>query len=73
VQLHGRGFERLAVEGKQLLAGDPVIRWDPTRVEEAGHSSVCAVVALDGAPETIRLHSVDVDVEAGDLLFEVDC
>ena len=73
VRLHGRGFERLALEGKQILAGDPVIRWDPAQVEAAGHSAVCAVVAIDGAPDTIRLHAVAIDVEAGDLLFEVDC
>lgn len=73
VHLHGKGFERLVAEGRHVSAGDPIVRWDPTEVERAGHSPVCAVVALDCDPETVRLHALDREIEAGDLLFEVDC
>lgn len=73
VRLHGRGFERLAVEGQRVSAGDPVVRWDPAQVELEGHSSVCAVVALDCEASTVRPLSVEVEVEAGVVLFELDC
>ena len=42
-------------------------------VEQEGCSPVCAVVVLDCEPETVTQQALDVDVERGDLLFEVDC
>lgn len=47
VNLDGAGFELLAVEGTQIQAGDPVIRWNPAEIEAGGLSPICPVIALD--------------------------
>jgi len=73
VHLQGEGFDLLAQEGGRAEAGDEIVSWDPSLVEQEGCSSVCAVVVLDCDPETVTQQALDVDVERGDLLFEVDC
>jgi len=73
VHLQGEGFDLLAQEGGRAEAGDEIVSWDPSLVEQEGCSPVCAVVVLDCEPETVTQQALDVDVERGDLLFEVDC
>jgi PTS system N-acetylglucosamine-specific IIA component len=73
VQLQGEGFSLLAAEHQYVVAGDPIVSWDPDSVERVGHSSVCAVVVLDCEPESVADPPVDAEVECGQLLFEVDC
>jgi len=53
VNLDGAGFELLAVEGAELKAGDPVIRWNPAEIEAGGLSPICPVIALDAAPAAV--------------------
>jgi PTS system N-acetylglucosamine-specific IIA component len=73
VHMQGEGFEVLASEGEQVVAGDEIVSWDPTEVEESGRSPVCAVVVLDCDPREVTEQAADLDVEQGDLLFEVGC
>ncbi|RYU10761.1 PTS sugar transporter subunit IIA [Nocardioides iriomotensis] len=73
VRLNGDGFEVLAAEGDRISAGDPVVRWDPSYVERAGHSAVCAVVVLDCPFPARSLGEPGSTVATGSLLFEVDC
>jgi len=73
VHLQGEGFKLLAREGEHVEAGDDIVEWDPEDVEKAGRSTVCAVVVLDCDPSTVTEPLVHVDVDRGDLLFEVDC
>jgi glucose-specific phosphotransferase system IIA component len=73
VHMQGEGFELLAREGEHVEAGDEIVEWDPEYVERAGRSTVCAVVVLDCDPTTVRRQQVDLDLDRGDLLFEVDC
>ncbi len=73
VQMQGEGFALRVEEGAEVEAGDPVVSWDPSHVEEAGRSSVSAVVALDCDPAVVHRQPVGVDVQVGDLLLEVDC
>jgi PTS system N-acetylglucosamine-specific IIA component len=73
VRMQGDGFELLAREGERVLAGDQVVRWDPSLVQAAGYSPVCAVVALDCGPGTVVSRALDVEVEPGRVLFELDC
>ncbi|HEX6246773.1 MAG TPA: PTS glucose transporter subunit IIA [Nocardioidaceae bacterium] len=73
VRMQGDGFALLAEEGQTVAAGDEVVSWDPSLVEAAGHSPVCAVVALDCDPATVTRRPVDVDVARGQLILEVDC
>ncbi|WP_344672304.1 PTS glucose transporter subunit IIA, partial [Catenulispora yoronensis] len=47
VTLDGAGFELVAAEGDELLAGQAVVAWDPGLVEAGGLSPVCPVIALD--------------------------
>ncbi len=73
VHMHGDGFRLHATENDQVRAGDQVVSWDPTHVEGTGRSATCAVVVLDCDPDILRLHAVDTEVEANQLLFEVHC
>ena len=70
VRLEGRGFEVLAAEGDTLAAGDPVVRWDPTTVEE-GMSTLVPVVVMDRPAGSVPAPAADLVVAAGDPLFEV--
>jgi PTS system glucose-specific IIA component len=54
VNLDGEGFALLAAEGDEVLAGTPVIRWDPAGIEARGLSPVCPVIALDAAPDSVE-------------------
>jgi glucose-specific phosphotransferase system IIA component len=69
VQLDGEGFELVAVEGDELAAGDPVVRWDPATVEAGGRSPVVPVVVMDTAADTISSPVVGSSVDVGDPLF----
>lgn len=73
VRMQGEGFTVLAEEGRPVAAGDAVVSWDPSLVEAAGYSAVCAVVALDCDPATVTEQPLDVDVEPGQLILRVDC
>lgn len=53
VNLGGAGFELLAVEGSELAAGQPVIRWNPAEIEAGGLSPICPVIALDAAAAAV--------------------
>lgn len=73
VRLAGDGFELIAREGERVSAGDAIVRWDPSHVERAGHSPVCAVVVLDCPFPARSLGEPGSTVAVGSLLFEVDC
>jgi PTS system N-acetylglucosamine-specific IIA component len=47
VHLDGEGFRLLAAEGDSVVAGQPIVEWNPADVEARGLSPVCPVVALD--------------------------
>ncbi|WP_204012156.1 PTS sugar transporter subunit IIA [Sphaerimonospora thailandensis] len=69
VQLRGEGFALLAAEGDRVLAGQPVVAWDPAAVEAGGRSPVCPVVALD-AEDGMVGEVAEGRVGAGDPLFQ---
>lgn len=73
VRMQGDGFELLTEEHCHVEAGDAMVSWDPDAVESSGRSPVCAVVAVDCDPGTVLKQAVHVPVEAGDLLFLVEC
>lgn len=73
VHLHGDGFRLHATEREHVRSGAEIVSWDPAHVEGTGRSATCAVVVLDCDPGIVRLHAVDTEVEANQLLFEVDC
>jgi len=69
VQLKGRGFEMLAAEGDEVVAGQPLIRWNPAEIEAGGRSPVTAVVALDAGAEALSDVRESGRVEKGAGLF----
>jgi PTS system glucose-specific IIA component/PTS system N-acetylglucosamine-specific IIA component len=69
VQLDGEGFELVAAEGDELDAGDPVVRWDPSVVEDGGRSPIVPVVVMDTAADSVSASSVGRTVAVGDPLF----
>lgn len=73
VHMQGDGFAVQAHEHDDVVAGEEIVSWDPSYVASTGRSPTCAVVVLDCDPSTVKPHAVDTDVDAGDLLFEVDC
>ncbi|MDL4776000.1 MULTISPECIES: PTS sugar transporter subunit IIA [Thermomonosporaceae] len=53
VQLKGAGFRVFAAAGDRVIAGQPLIGWDPAVIEAGGRSPVCAVVALDAGSDVL--------------------
>lgn len=72
VRMQGAGFELHAGENDEVTAGDEIVTWNPADVEKAGYSPLCAVVVLDCTPDVIEHHTGNGQVEAKQLLFEVD-
>jgi sugar PTS system EIIA component len=71
VKLSGQGFELLAAEGDTVSAGDPVVRFTPSVISEAGYSPICPVVVLGSAPDSVPQDTVGTSVREGDTLFAV--
>jgi sugar PTS system EIIA component len=69
VQLEGEGFELVAAEGDDVEAGDPVVRWDPSAVEDGGRSPMVPVVVMDTAADSVSTSAVGRTVAVGDALF----
>ncbi|MBD0292206.1 MAG: PTS glucose transporter subunit IIA [Jiangellaceae bacterium] len=69
VQLAGNGFELLATEGGEVVAGDPMVAWWPEEVRRGGRSVVSPVIALDARPEALSDVRVEGQVAAGEPLF----
>lgn len=68
VQLKGAGFELLAEQGDEVVAGQPLVRWSPDDVVARGMSAVVAVIALAADPSHLSVNDVE-HVDAGDLLL----
>ncbi|UGY94797.1 PTS sugar transporter subunit IIA [Streptomyces gobiensis] len=69
VQLNGEGFELLVSKGDTVERGDVIVRWDPTKVEQAGKSPICPVVALEATTDSLSEVADATDLRAGDRLF----
>ena len=69
IEMQGGGFEKLAVEGDPVEAGQPIVRFDLDAIREAGYDPVTPVVVTN--PEDHPVRGVKTgEVEAGELLFE---
>ena len=73
VRLEGEGFEVLAIQGSDVAAGDPMIRWDPSTLPTSAGgqdvSPVVPVVVMDAPKGSITSDAIGGSVAAGDLLF----
>jgi PTS system glucose-specific IIA component len=68
VQLKGAGFELLAQQGDEVVAGQPLVRWSPDDVVARGMSAVVAVIALAASPESLQVTDAE-HVDPGDFLL----
>lgn len=70
VELQGKGFERLAVEGTRVKAGDPILKIDRSLIESKGFSLITPVlITLPMGAEDISC-SLNSHVECGkDIAF----
>ena len=70
VKLRGEGFTLHVAKGDTVVAGQPVVGWDPAAVAASGYATVCPVIALDAGPEVIGDPHADGPIEIGDQLFD---
>lgn len=68
VQLNGEGFEPLVAKGDRVGRGQPLVRWDPAAVAEAGKSPFSPVVALNAGKDALSAVA-EGEIRAGEPLF----
>lgn len=71
VQLSGEGFTAHKQQGDAVNAGDVVISWDPSFVEQGGRSPMTPVIALQQEASACTPLAEGAAVRAGDPLFEI--
>lgn len=71
IELQGKGFDKLAVEGDRVEAGQPVVRLDLPAVRSTGYNPVTPVVVAN-ADEFRVLDSRSGEIVAGEVMFEVE-
>jgi PTS system glucose-specific IIA component len=72
ISLDGTGFASLAAEGDLVLAGQPIVAWDPGALAADGFSPICPVIALDATDAMLSQRTGARPVMAGDPLFTWD-
>ncbi len=70
IELEGEGFEKIAVEGQVVQAGDPIVRFDRATSEAAGKAMISPVVSPGNGTIIQRASGI---VKAGrDVLFTLE-
>ncbi|MDQ6642067.1 MAG: PTS glucose transporter subunit IIA [Actinomycetota bacterium] len=72
VRLEGKGFEVLTAQGSTVVAGEPMVRWDPATISGEDVSSLVPVVVMDRPKGSVPPPAEGTVVATGDLLFTVD-
>lgn len=72
VQLNGVGFTLLKAKGDTVVAGEPIIEWDPAAIEAGGLPVITPLIAIQAEAGAItQLVPDGTVVEAGTPVFEV--
>ena len=73
VKLNGKGFTLLKAKGDTVVAGEPVIQWDPAVIEaEEQLPVITPLIAIQAEASAItQLVADGTQVEAGTPVFEV--
>jgi PTS system glucose-specific IIA component len=72
VKLNGEGFTLLKAKGDTVVAGEPVIEWDPAAIEAGGLPVITPVIAIQAEASAItQLVADGTEVAAGTPVFEV--
>jgi glucose-specific phosphotransferase system IIA component len=67
VELNGKGFENIAVEGQTVKAGTPIVRFNRAAIEHMGKLMISPVVSV--GPGTIVRRASGVVKAGQDVLF----
>lgn len=70
IQIKDGGFEKLATEGDQVEAGQPIVRFDLEAIRQAGYDPVSPVVISNSDEHSVENLQTG-STEAGNLMFEV--
>ena len=70
VRLEGRGFEVLRAQGDTVAAGDEVVRWDPSTLED-GMSRLVPVVAMDQPKGSVPAPQPGTGIDVGGVLYSL--
>lgn len=70
IQMKDGGFEKLATEGDQVEAGQPIVRFDLEAIRQAGYDPVSPVVISNSDEHSVENLQTG-STEAGNLMFEV--
>lgn len=72
VQLNGEGFKVLKAKGDTVVAGEPIIEWNPAVIEAGGLPVITPLIAIQAeAGQITQLVADGTVVEAGVAVFEV--
>ncbi len=71
VRLEGKGFEVLVEQGSSVVAGDPMVRWDPAAITGEDISTMVPVVAMDRPKGSVPAPAEGSVAAIGDVLFTV--
>ena len=69
VHMNGAGFDVLATEGTRVVAGQAVVRFDPTVIAAHGYSDICPVIVLQSPAGAVPPPRDPREVTASDTLF----
>ena len=64
VDMGGDGFQLHVQEGDRVHLGDPLITFDPEKIQKAGYPTITAFVVTDPADHALQFRS-DLEAEAG--------
>ena len=71
VKLEGEGFTMHKEKGDVVKAGDPIVTWDPSVIEQGGKSPISPVIALQYDVDKCKLLAEGKHVSAGDALLKL--
>jgi glucose-specific phosphotransferase system IIA component len=71
IEMKGGGFERLATEGDEVEAGQPIVRFDLEAIRSAGYDPTTPVVVTNSDEHAVSGQQTG-EIQAGDHLFEVE-
>jgi PTS system glucose-specific IIA component len=69
IEMHGGGFEKIAAEGEEVEAGQPIVRFDLEEIRGAGYDPVTPVVVTNPEDHPVR-NLRSGEVRAGEPLFD---
>ena len=69
IEMRGGGFEKIAAEGEEVEAGQPIVRFDLEEIRGAGYDPVTPVVVTNREDHPVR-NLRSGEVRAGEPLFD---